>query len=396
MPLSRIEIKWYSKYAFLVGAILSFADPITDILTLVQFYREDHKTWFAVGLGFMFLPWVAFGYYYAAFKRSLFRPVKISANPYDETSTKSRRVLSWHWLKSFLTAFHPFSAAVARLKMFVHCLKDQEYFDNFSVGYSHAAAFFEAALESAPQFVIQLYVIRIQHERVSVIQLISLPVSFLSLVWTFTSTEKLLNRRVITDDIHVKHNCFLLVTNLFLVSSRLCAVGYFTVSFKWWIISVVMLHSIIMMIVGYISSYRQKSQPRIQRFMSILGACEFIFLKFCVQWIKDDLPFFPVSNKKTIRWVANALFVTENLVMILFFYFSGHSDTWYALPVTVCVCSFAVLGGITRITHFYVLEGQDIDTRNIYVDPHVQRQKDITHFIPSTHFQTFYYYETAV
>ena len=379
-PLSRIEIKWYSKYVFLVGAILSFADPITDIFTLVQFYREDHKTWFAVGLGFMFLPWVPFGYYYVIFERPL-------------TGIQARgKVPSRHWLKSFLSAFHPFSAAVARLKMFVFCLKSKDLgYPESSVAYSQAAAFFEVVLESAPQFVIQLYVISIQLERVSVIQLISLPISFLSLVWTFTSSEQLLNRRVITSDIHVKHKCFLFVTNLFLVSSRLCAVSYFTVSYKWWIISVVMLHSIIMVIVGYIFSDRQKGRPNIQRFMSIHGACDFIFGKFCVQWIKDDLLFFPLSNKKTIRWLANALFVAENLVMILLFYFSGHSNTWFALSVTVCVGSFTVLSGIMRITHFYVLEGQDIDTRNIYVDP--QLQKNI---IPSTNFQTFYYYETAV
>ena len=379
-----MEIKWYSKYVFLVGAILSFADPITDILTLVQFYREDHKIWFTVGLGFVFLPWVPFGYYYVVLERPLIEP--------------GRRAPSCKWLKSCLVGFHPFAAAVARLKMFVFCLKNRNEASaiNRAEGkeaYSQATAFFEAVLESAPQFVIQLYVINIQHESVSVIQLASLPVSFLSLVWTFTSAEELLNRRVISNGIHVKHKCFLLVTNLFLVGSRLCAVVYFTVSYKWWIISVLILHSIIMMVVGYIFSFRQNGHPRrdIRRFMSIHGAGEFIFGKFCAQWIKDDLPFFYLNNKYTIRWVANVLFVIENLVMILLFYFSGHSNTWYALPVTVCVCSFTVLGGIMRITHFYVLGEQDIETRNIHVDP--QLQKNI---IPSTNFQAFYVYETAV
>lgn len=37
------DLKWYSPFVDLVGAILSFADPITDILTLVEFYRTDHK-----------------------------------------------------------------------------------------------------------------------------------------------------------------------------------------------------------------------------------------------------------------------------------------------------------------------------------------------------------------
>ena len=50
------QFKWYDIFVDLFGTILSFADPITDILTLVEFYREDHKTWFAVGLCFIILP----------------------------------------------------------------------------------------------------------------------------------------------------------------------------------------------------------------------------------------------------------------------------------------------------------------------------------------------------
>ena len=38
------DLKWYSPLLFLLGAILSFADPITDILTLVEFYRTDDDT----------------------------------------------------------------------------------------------------------------------------------------------------------------------------------------------------------------------------------------------------------------------------------------------------------------------------------------------------------------
>lgn len=375
-PPGRMDLKWYSKYVFLVGAILSFADPITDILTLVQFYREDHKTWFAVGLCFVFLPWVPFGNYYVVFEEPIISAV-------DQT----RRAPSCNWLKLFFISFHPFAAAVARLKMFVFCLKNKNKAANTENKqvYHDAAAFFEAVLESSPQFVIQLYVISIQHGRVTVIQLISLPVSFLSLVWTFTSFE-------ITNDVHLKRKCFLFVTNVFLLSSRLFAVAYFTVSYKWWIISVVLLHSIIMMVVGYVCSFRQNGRPRIQRFMSIHGAGEFIFGKFCVQWIKDDLLFFPLSNKNTIRWFANALFVNENLVMILLYYFSGHSNTWYALPVTVCVCSFIVLGGTMRIIHFHLQEKHGIIAPKILTE--IRLPSLIT---PSSNSGTFYYYhETAV
>ena len=41
----------------LFGTILSFGDSTTDILTVVKFYRADHKKWFSVGLVFIILLW---------------------------------------------------------------------------------------------------------------------------------------------------------------------------------------------------------------------------------------------------------------------------------------------------------------------------------------------------
>ena len=50
-------LRWYVDiFVVLFGTILSIADPITDILTLVEFYRTDHKMWFGVGLTFIILP----------------------------------------------------------------------------------------------------------------------------------------------------------------------------------------------------------------------------------------------------------------------------------------------------------------------------------------------------
>ena len=64
------------------------------------------------------------------------------------------------------------------------------------------------------------------------------------------------------------------------------------------------------------------------------------------------------NKKKELRRMqlfSNASFMVENLAMILLFYFSPFSNTWYSLPVTVCVCAFAVLGAVIRVTHFRFL-----------------------------------------
>ena len=100
------DLKWYSAFLLLLGAILSFADPITDILTLVEFYRTDHKTWFGVGLAFVVLPCLAFLVIW------VFRTL-------DDVEGFS----AYHYVKALICGFHPFSAALARIEGFLFCLK---------------------------------------------------------------------------------------------------------------------------------------------------------------------------------------------------------------------------------------------------------------------------------
>ena len=71
---------------------------------------------------------------------------------------------------------------------------------------------------------------------------------------------------------------------------------------------------------------------------------------------------------RKIQMFSNALFVTENIIMILLFYFSQSTHTWYALPITVCVGSFALLGATVRVTHFCFLkkESNTFETQASY------------------------------
>ena len=144
------DLKWYSPFMFFVGAILSFADPITDILTLVEFYCADHKAWFGVGFTFVLLPCLAFLVLFLLFRCKL----ELSPSNCAETA---------------FCALHPFSAAFARTQALLLCLKkcwSRDEIDPVSSEqaedlFAHIsfAVFFEAVLESAPQFIIQLYAI---------------------------------------------------------------------------------------------------------------------------------------------------------------------------------------------------------------------------------------------
>ena len=333
-------LKWYSPFVLLVGAILSFADPITDILTLVEFYRADHITWFGVGLTFVLLPCLAFPVFY-----------QVRSNESSPSSCA----------RTALCAFHPFSAAFARLEALFHCLKNWWYKDEIDshsdskaedvLNYIFFAVLFEAVLECAPQFIIQLYAIIVQEEPAAVIQIISLPISFLTLAWAFTATDKmsLVANHIMPSSsyLNVKHQLVLYATHLLLLSSRLFAICYFTVSYKWWVIGVLMVHCCVMVIATVIQ-HRDK--------VCCNASKVFVTLLFMgIHSLRDDFTHITirvdVNGVNRNVYFSHILFVLENFFMILMFYFT-HPNAWYSLPVTVCVCVFSVLGSTMRICLF--------------------------------------------
>ena len=367
------DLKWYSPFVLLVGAILSFADPITDILTLVEFYRADHMTWFGVGLTFVLLPCLAF-------------PVGYQVRSNEPSPSCCARTA--------LCAFHPFSAAFARLEALFHCLKNWWYKDEIDshsdrkaedvLGYILFAVLFEAVLESAPQFIIQLYAITVQEEPATIIQIISLPISFLTLAWAFTATDKmsLVVNKIIpsSSDLNVKHQLALFVTHLLLLSSRLFAICYFTVSYKWWVIGVVMFHSCAVVIATVIQNRDEvfcntnNNKDDCDALMVLL-----ILLFMGIHSLRDDLVEFSMALEITgvtmSVYLSHILFVLENFFMILTFYFTYNPNAWYSLPVTVSVCVFSVLGSTMRICLFRwlsrrpagQLSGRD-DSSNVNTD----------------------------
>ena len=358
------DSKYWTFLGSLFATILSFADPITDIVTLVEFYRDDHKTWFAVGLAFVVLPCVAFFVLMYLFK------------------SKSGEV--------YLCGFNPFSSAWVRLKIcwsnFRKCCWDANSNDHYedvkqSKRWKHSnwARILEAVFESVPQFIIQLYAMSVQQEPVKIIQMISLPVSFLSLGWAFTAFDRPVEGIIVLRN--VKQTVVLFVNYLFLLSSRLFAVTFFTITYKWWIISVLMIHNVIILIVDTIWSYRiLKDSKRFSVFVKVA----FFALSFCLNWLRDDMsPIMHIADtdkkepcvNQRMLLLSNILFVIENCTMIIIFYwFSPLSNTWYSLPVTVCVCSFSVIGAVARVAQVYFVTKE---TNKNNVNSPVQ-QKDNT------------------
>ena len=371
------RIRWYDTFLFLALACLSFADPITDILTLIEFYRAEHYTWFGVGLAFVILPCLMYPFIH-----------------YFSTESATRRDLSAVLnsgfklkAKNLLFSSHPFSPALARSQAFIFCYKNLK--DLWNRKYSRSeppprpawadvktdalllhnklASLIEALLESAPQIIIQLYAISVQEESVKIIQMISLPVSILSLFSTFTTADEMLH----DDEIGVldlKHKLLLFVTQVFITTSRLFAIAFFIVSYKWWIVCVIVFHSFTLLLIDTIWFYLS---AKLTTTAALVAPC-FAFLN----WLRDDLSlslYFDTeahderTRKHLIRMQSfcDILFAMENLFMILLFYFGQNVNNWYSLPVTVSVGLMSYLGAIMRIFHFKVMR-RDYTAYSLY------------------------------
>ena len=371
--MAKKELKWYILKV-LFGTILSIADPVTDVLTLVEFYRTDHKTWFGVGLTFIILPSLFF-LLINYILNVLLRDDK------DDEKCQSKTCKFTHilvlgcnplypaWLK--LRTLYCYLKKLLKLRQSSNTNQTDEDLD-YLLDVSKFGVLAEATLEAAPQFIIQLYATAVQQQSVSIIQMVSLPVSFLSLAWASTVADEFLHSDVGDRNFSVKDRVLHFVTHLFILSSRLFAVALFTVNYKWRVIGVLIPHCTVITICDRVwLCTAQSADSNANPFVSVLF--------FCFHWLRDDLSligFYGGYKRLTMKLISNVLFVIENITMILLFYFSDFPRTWYSLPVTICVCLFAALGAVMRLTHFYYLRSQSTNyysTENPAIAPWLQR-----------------------
>ena len=248
LMISKVEVKWYDTIILLFGFVLAVVDPVTDILTLREFYLKDHKIWFGVGLAFVVLPSLILSVTPCYLKRI--------------SQRESKRLMGL--IPCFLFGWNPLSLAYMRFKAFILCSNNFKRWQNETLEDdcrekirqliidAYWFGRLEAFYESVPQFIIQLHAIVVLQEQVSTIQIISLCASLLSITWTFTddSVRKLIVLEGVreTDSIISKSRTTVVfyLSWLFHVSSRLLAITFFTVGFKWWAIAVFVFNFIVL------------------------------------------------------------------------------------------------------------------------------------------------------
>ena len=376
LMISKVEVKWYDTIILLFGFVLAVVDPVTDILTLREFYLKDHKIWFGVGLAFVVLPSLILSVTPCYLKRI--------------SQRESKRLMGL--IPCFLFGWNPLSLAYMRFKAFILCssnfktlwqnetLEDdcREKIQQLIID-AYWSGRLEAFYESAPQFIIQLHATVVLQEQVSTIQIISLCTSLLSITWTFTddSVRKLIVLEGVreTDSIISKiiTRVVFYLSWLFHLSSRLLAITFFTVSFKWWAIAVFVFHFIVLvafyrvwgeniMIILTGLNHWQELDNKLSRAIGYLLRAS---IRNTLIGYSPEPQIFAKKNDSFLLITALPLFffnVIENVIMICVFYSKEEPHAWYSVPVTVSVCVFSLVGGLMKVTllyYYFILRERD-------------------------------------
>lgn len=369
-------MKWYDTIVLLVGSVLAAVDPVTDILTLREFYLKDHKIWFGVGLAFVVIP---------SF-------ILLVTSCYLQRISQGESKRSMGLIPGVLFGWNPLSLAYMRFKAFILCssnfktlwqnetLEDdcREKIQQLIID-AYWSGRLEAFYESAPQFIIQLHATVVLQEQVSTIQIISLCTSLLSITWTFTddSVRKLIVLEGVreTDSIISKiiTRVVFYLSWLFHLSSRLLAITFFTVSFKWWAIAVFVFHFIVLvafyrvwgeniMIILTGLNHWQELDNKLSRAIGYLLRAS---IRNTLIGYSPEPQIFAKKNDSFLLITALPLFffnVIENVIMICVFYSKEEPHAWYSVPVTVSVCVFSLVGGLMKVTllyYYFILRERD-------------------------------------
>ena len=366
LNISRVKVKWYDTIFLLVGSVLAAVDPVTDILTLREFYLKDHKIWFGVGLVFFVIPSLLMTLIHC-------RLVILQWESKGEGKWKMGLIpdviFGWNPLSLFFMRFKAFTLCARNFKKLWHDESLEDYRREqiqqliFSANWS---GMIEAVLESAPQFIIQLHAVVVLQEQVSIIQMISLCASLLSITWTFANGDvrNLMSfegseREIDSTTCKIKTTVVFYFSWLFHLSSRLLAITFFTVGFKWWAIAVFVFHFIVLAFHGVCADIILGTVERDNDGICIvIGKLLSTSYKTTLIGYPLKAEFFVEKIKARIAKTVPLFFlfsVIENVIMICVFYSKEEPHAWYSVPVTVCVCVFSLVGGLMKVALYYFI-----------------------------------------
>lgn len=342
--MAEVGLKWHHTFLFLFQAILTIADTTTDIMTCLTYREQGHIQWFAVSLGVTLLTLTVLCIWsiIASTSRTWTKDdadVEITNPDVIFRNTGINVALGCLCLGPPLHSLQLFILCACRFKELwnssdgLRIEKDRLYYL-----YVHTLnlKMVEGLLESAPQLMIQVYVMVMQsgENKIELIQMISAPISFLALTWMSTSMEIL--REFEKYNLKFLHNVIIFLGNAGMIAARTLAIVFFTVIFPWWLPLVFGVHCLVINATGFMLWRSKRKQDMFVFILAYSPFYLFVYSSYYFKKLRGTAPFGPaLQTLSTIFW--HALFTAENIAMIGVYYFMKDEKAWFDTPALAVV-----------------------------------------------------------
>ena len=332
-------LKWHQTFLFLFQAILTVADTTTDILTCLEYREQGEHEWFAVSLGVTVVTLIILCVW--SMIVSTLRTLTTKEDDADAEGSNPDVIfrspvvnvlLSCCCVAPPLHSFQMFLICAFRFKELwksdrgLRVEKGRLYYL-----YIHTLnlKMVEGLLESAPQLIIQLYVMRMNYmdgKPISLIQNISIPISFLSLTWMVTSME--LFREFTNSNTKLLHNLVIFISNVGIIAARTLAAVAFTLAFPWWLALMFCSHLFLVNACGYMLWRSERKQDMLTFIFAYSPLYLFVYGSYYLNKLRGSALFSrPLQLGVSVAW--HSLFTAENIGMIVASYQVLYEGRWF-------------------------------------------------------------------
>ncbi|XP_078681797.1 XK-related protein 7-like [Branchiostoma floridae x Branchiostoma belcheri] len=301
---------WGSKPVMILRLVLFplglyLFDVATDLSLAAQYYSSGDITWFGLTLAFVLVPSLFIN----------FLSTGIALNEEDNALIAGIKLL----LGVLQLGVFP-----AYFKLLYLLVKGEDIDEHVNVDFP-LVHLMEAMLESVPQLCLQLYILILTGDQVSVLKVISMLISLLSAVkavvtsyyYDIKEADRTFNREL------AKKLVLLILWKVVELSVRVMVVGMFASAFKAWVILVFVVNVLILTL----SVILLEEEAR-----TLTGA----MLASVAMAVDTFIMVFNVHRKQTF-WLNTVLTLLGNITMVAVWYTLKAGQDWYDIPVLVAV-----------------------------------------------------------
>lgn len=348
MSENAVRLGKYELLKYSLGSLLSFTDVATDVLTAILYYQQSHFVWFGFCLLFAFLP-------------SLLLTLAFLLQSCGQLTVCTM-------IKQVVLFANPCGSGILKVKLFLVCLQNYDevnsiegfLVDNEKLREHYRAEkvyhFVEGLLENMPQMILQIYATIVQDERISEIQMFSISVTFVNLVWILSLLEysSLIKQEKLSAFITV------ILYNACLIAARGLSIVTFLVSFQWLTSIVIIFHEFVCISIYMYRNHEYFTENKIWWIASLLIPCYiFVYMGFKVKELNSK--FFDIKLGRSVvsSGFFYVCFTAENILMVSLF-FAWTKTTYKRLSqlgsnlIMILVIVLSLSGSLMHLWFTYV------------------------------------------